>query len=609
MKQIFSTLIVLFFSVVQNAAATEFDFNTILFANWGNKQGQTSLVDIDKDGDLDWVVGQRSNEVSWFEFQSATTWIRHTLGTNALTDVGGVAFDIDGDGWIDQASGGVWYKNPQTPRDGSFTRYTNGAIRTHDNVAADIDGDGKLDLISMNDDTLTWYKIPSDPTSTWIETTVGSSVHGSFTPRGVGDIDGDGDNDIVRTSGWYKNEGNGSSWTWIENISGASDPGGVGQFDDTTRSWIFDIDLDGDNDIVMATADTSASNGWLRWFENQSGDGSAWVSRSIASDKGDLHSLALADFDNDGDIDIFTGEGPLGGSGPSGLRRGFIFENTSGTGDTWVEHIIVEGYEIHEAQAGDVDGDGDIDIVFKPWNGGEQVFLENVTSLPGSDGEYTRIDTGVDISGWSEAEGLWGIESGAIVGQQNPPGSGNGGFLVSDGKYGDFEIVFEVWADWNIDTGLITRADGAGNGYQITIDMQNSSTIAGIYGQGIGGFLVGDFRFGSSESAIVGSPTGFNTSDWLTVWNIDDWNEIRATVQGNPPTIKTWINGFSANSYVGSGDILMPPTGFIALQVHAGNQFPAGKKVRFRNIRVKALTTDLDPPSAPTNLRIEDDPE
>ncbi|NOY84719.1 MAG: VCBS repeat-containing protein [Nitrospirae bacterium] len=391
MKQIFLILIILFFSGLQSVAAIEFTFNTYVFADWGNKQGQTSLVDIDKDGDLDWVVGERGNgndkkEVSWFEFQSADTWIRHTLGTNTLTDVGGVAFDIDGDGWIDQASGGAWYRNPQTPLENPFTRYTNGAIKTHDNVAADIDGDGILDLVSMNDDTLRWYKIPSDPTSDWIETTVSDNVvHGSFSPRGVGDIDGDGDNDIVQTTGWYRNEGDegnegdGSAWTF-ENIDGASDPGGSGQFKDTTRSWIFDIDLDGDNDIVMATADTPSSKGWLRWFENENGDGRSWESHSIARGKGDLHSLVLADFDNDEDIDIFTGEGPMGGSGPGGLRRGFIFENVGGKGGAWLEHIIVEGYEIHEAQAGDVDGDGDIDIVFKPWNGGEQVFLENVTS-------------------------------------------------------------------------------------------------------------------------------------------------------------------------------------------------------------------------------------
>jgi len=588
---IISFLIISFLLVDRSGAAKKFEFNTYPLANWGNKQGQTSLVDIDKDGDLDWVVGQRGSEISWFEFQSADTWIRHSLGSDALTDVGGVAFDVDGDGWIDQASGGSWYKNPQTPRVNSFTRYTNGAIKTHDNVAADMDGDGELDLVSMNDDTLNWYKIPSDPSSTWIETIVGSSVHGAFSPRGVGDIDGDGDNDIVRTTGWYRNEGNGSAWTWVENIDGANDPGGEGQFDNTTRSWIFDIDLDGDSDIVMSTADTSASNGWLRWFENENGDGSSWRSYSIASGKGDLHSLALADFDGDGDIDIFTGEGPLAGSGASGAERGFIFENSNGTGGTWVEHIIVEGYEIHEARAGDVDGDGDIDIVFKPWNGDQHVFLENMTS-----GEYGRIDTGVDTSGWSNAGGLWVIESGAIVGQQKPPGSGNGGFLISDGKYGDFEIVFEVWADWDIDTGLITRADRDGNGYQITIDMQKSSTVAGIYGQGIGGFLEADFRFGSSESSIVGSPTGFDISDWSMVWNVDDWNEIRATVTGNPPKIETWINGFSANTYVvdSESEDLMPPNGYIALQVHEGNQFPEGSRVRFRNIRVKSLTVDLD---------------
>lgn len=92
-----------------------------------------------------------------------------------------------------------------------------------------------------------------------------------------------------------------------------------------------------------------------------------------------LHSIVAADFDNDGDMDIFTGQNV----GPS-----WIFENTDGKG-TFVEHRIAADTRAHEARVGDVDCDGDLDIAGKPWGdqreGGEQgmpvrdhVYLRNM---------------------------------------------------------------------------------------------------------------------------------------------------------------------------------------------------------------------------------------
>src|SRR5687768_13916473 len=78
----------------------------------GDSYGQTCLVDVDKDGDLDFITGGRDKQktVYWFEFQTADKWFRHALGTNHPSDVGGMAFDVDADGWIDHVTGGVWYR-------------------------------------------------------------------------------------------------------------------------------------------------------------------------------------------------------------------------------------------------------------------------------------------------------------------------------------------------------------------------------------------------------------------------------------------------------------------------------------------------------------------
>src|SRR4026207_1375306 len=50
----------------------------------GDSYGQTCLVDLDKDGDLDFITGGKDQQktVYWFEFQSADKWVRHALGTN-----------------------------------------------------------------------------------------------------------------------------------------------------------------------------------------------------------------------------------------------------------------------------------------------------------------------------------------------------------------------------------------------------------------------------------------------------------------------------------------------------------------------------------------------
>jgi len=189
-----------------HAAMPRFDVHKI--AEVGYEMGQTSLVDIDKDGDLDWVVGERTR-TWWFEYVKPDQWIQHTLGEGAKTDVGGTAFDIDGDECSDQIPGTAWYRNTGKPRAEPFERYGIGTISCHDAVAADINGDGRLDVVAISDQrnqVLTvWQEMPANPRDKWTVHKIGGGIHGGVGPKGVADLDGDGDNDVVRGDVWFEN--------------------------------------------------------------------------------------------------------------------------------------------------------------------------------------------------------------------------------------------------------------------------------------------------------------------------------------------------------------------------------------------------------------------
>ncbi len=175
---------------------------------------QQSLADLDNDGDLDIVIGSNVGTIWWFENSDGKKFIRHTLGENALTNKAGVVTDIDGDGWLDQVSGGTWYKNPGKDG-GEWTRFENGAIISYDMQAADIDKDGKPEIIATSDIDGSYIYFPGDkPEKKWKKIKLGEGVAGGISPMGIGDIEGDGDLDIVRSNIWFDNlDGTGKKWS------------------------------------------------------------------------------------------------------------------------------------------------------------------------------------------------------------------------------------------------------------------------------------------------------------------------------------------------------------------------------------------------------------
>lgn len=370
-KTVLLTPLLLMASIPAFAEMPAFAVHTIGLSET-NKLGQTSLADLDADGDLDFVTGSRDGPVAWYEYQRADRWVRHVIGRDAATDVGGCLLDVDGDGDLDHTAGGCWYQNPG-PRDSTrpWNRFTNGLIATHDQLASDIDGDGREDLVFTRDEAgLFWSRVPVSPTGPWSLERIGPARHSGVA---VGDIDSDGDNDVVRADWWFENVDEGSAWHVHRGIPF---PGlSYNDFGMAPQCRLADLDGDGDLDLFMTDGEVEEAQ--AAWVENVDGRGTSWeLHRLSQSSKGALHSAAIADFDNDGDPDCFSCEMEIGGRG-----RWFIWENPGGVSarnSVWQEHEILGGVPGHETRVGDVDGDGDIDLCSKPWNGRRHVFVENL---------------------------------------------------------------------------------------------------------------------------------------------------------------------------------------------------------------------------------------
>jgi hypothetical protein len=233
---------------------------------------------------------------------------------------------------------------------------------------------------------------------------------------------------------------------------------------------------------------------------------------------------------------------------------------------------------------------------------------------PGGAGEkkddgYVSIFDGKTLTGWHisaksghsgksghKSGGNWRIEDGAIVGSQDIPG--NGGLVITDKKYGDFEVVLEMRNDFGPDSGLFMRSTEDGKAYQAMIDYHSGGNLMGVYGEGIGGFGTRNFTFTDPKdpSRIKEDKSSFalpvSPEKWPSFWKHGEWNELKARIVGNPPTMTTWIKGVKFMEYTDTKKHL-GDTGGIALQVHGGSYGGPGDLtklvVRYRNIRVKTL--------------------
>jgi hypothetical protein len=224
----------------------------------------------------------------------------------------------------------------------------------------------------------------------------------------------------------------------------------------------------------------------------------------------------------------------------------------------------------------------------------------------------------------------WFVQDGVLVGEQDSPGCGYGGYLVSEQAFGDFELVLEMRPDWPADTGvMIRRRPDTWEGFQVLVDHRPSGGIGGFFGNGLASFSAVPFAVDVVRDAN-GRPVALkeddpatsmqpvtkekrerlsyaaDVDDFLRVWHWDDWNELRVRCVGPLPVITTWVNGvriaeldaatvdspnYDSDAVLGA----LGERGHIAFEVHDNDaifgdaRWGKGAQCRWRNIRIKSL--------------------
>lgn len=222
----------------------------------------------------------------------------------------------------------------------------------------------------------------------------------------------------------------------------------------------------------------------------------------------------------------------------------------------------------------------------------------NEEPLPKIPVGFTSIFNGENLDGWHISQTNhhgktpdFRVMHGMIVGTQQP--LGQGGILLTDKKYKNVEVYMEVKPDWGCDGGLFLRSNEAGAAYQVMLDyLPGGTMVAGVYGERIQGVNMNANPRGGAPTPEQRQAQQAQVREAVEqLWKREAWNEVRARIEGNPPTITTYLNdqmvfrGTDTENHAADG----AEDGFIAIQIHVGDRCRPGTFWRWRTIAVKEL--------------------
>ena len=265
------------------------------------------LGDVDGDGDLDLLtanfgpgtVSVRLNDGSG-NFSGTTNVAVGSLPRNVVLG------DVDGDGDLDFVTANYGSNNVSVRLNngsGVFSGTTNVVVGTNPvNVAlGDVDGDGDLDFVTSNTGSNTVSVRLNNGSGTFTvpatnpEPTVGANPNGVA----LGDVDGDGDLDLLTTN--Y----NGASVSVRLNNGSGNFSGTATVTVGSQPNAIALGDVDGDGDLDFATTNYNSSNVSVR-LNNGTGTFTAPATNGTVAVQNYPFGVALGDVDGDGDLDLLA---------------------------------------------------------------------------------------------------------------------------------------------------------------------------------------------------------------------------------------------------------------------------------------------------------------
>ncbi|MFT5819156.1 MAG: putative repeat protein (TIGR01451 family) [Crocinitomix sp.] len=324
-------------------------------------------ADLDDDGDMDVLTASKDDDkIAWFEnlgggvFGSESILSTSSEGAKAVS-----TGDFNGDGDLDIMATSVddgkivWFENLGGATFSSENIITDLADGVSSAMIVDVDEDGDLDVVnsSMTLNEVAWYENTGGGVFAAKEVIATNAI--GIRAVALGDVNVDGEIDIIYGTDyaihWSEHSGGGTYLSAVElfNVTAIAH--------ETQCMTIADVNADGTDDIILGINDYWGLESYYYSFRDAtliySNEGGVFSDHKVAPTSFRIEDMSVADLNEDGILDIVT----------ASWRGDDAIIYYPGLGDDeYAEPILLSNEEEHGTNVftGDLDGDGDLDVIY-----------------------------------------------------------------------------------------------------------------------------------------------------------------------------------------------------------------------------------------------------